>query len=266
MKKITSRQSPARLLSENISQHPIHMLRIILLTLSLLIPLTAGEIRTWTSPDGSKTFKAEFIRREGNTATLRPIAGKEIRVSLEKLHADDQSWLKKNHPTEAEIKAADVPDEAAVFDKLTFGDSREEVTDKLKASKMVEANINSTFMGRTGINGIYRTIQPIGGLHCYLFFDWDEADRLKEISLRTEDKTAGEYDTVLKPCWEALTELIGSLYGKPSQAMAMPAASSLADEQILASHLWRMEQGGSVLLGASREGEAYQVSVLFRKK
>jgi hypothetical protein len=247
----------------NISQPPTTMPRILILTLALLLPLAAGEIRTWTNPDGSKTFKAEFIRRDKDTVTLRPIGGKELSMGMDKLHADDQGWLKENHPTEAETKAAEVPDEAAIFDTLKFGDTRDAVTAKLKASKMVETNLNSTFFGRTGINGIYRTVQPIGGLHCYLFFDWDEAGLLKEISLRTEDKVAGEYEAVLKPCWQALTELIVPIYGKPLQTTKMPAASDLTSEQMLASHLWRIEQGGTVMLGASRLGEAYQVSVLF---
>jgi hypothetical protein len=241
------------------------MLRIFIITLALLIPLMAGEIRTWTNPDGSKTFKAEFMRRDKDTVTLRPVGGRELSMGLEKLHAGDQSWLKKNHPSEAEAKAAEVPDEAAIFDTLKFGDTRETVTAKLKASKMVEANLNSTFFGRTGINGIYRTVQPIGGLHCYLFFDWDEADLLKEISLRTEDKAIGEYETALKPCWQALTELIESIYGKPLQTTKMPAASDLINEQMLASHLWRIDQGGSVMLGASRLEQAYQISILFTK-
>lgn len=241
------------------------MTRIFILLLTLLMPLMAGEIRTWTNPEGSKTFKAEYIRRDLDTVTLRPVGGKELSMGLEKLHADDQSWLKKNHPTEAEAKAAEAPDEAAIFDTLKFGDNRETVTSKLKASKMVEANLDSTFFGRTGINGIYRTVQPIGGLHCYLFFDWDEADLLKEISLRTEDKLEAEYETILKPCWQALTELIVPIYGKPLQTTKMPAATDLASEQIVASHLWRIDQGGTVMLGASRLGEAYQVSVLFTK-
>ena len=145
------------------------MPRIFIITLNLLIPLMAGEIRTWTNPDGSKTFKAEFMRRDKDTVTLRPVSGKELSMGLEKIHASDQSWLKKNHPTEAEAKAAEVPDKAAIFDTLKFGDTRETVTAKLKASKMVEANLDGTFFGRTGINGIYRTVQPIGGLHCYPF-------------------------------------------------------------------------------------------------
>jgi len=228
--------------------------------------LAAGEIRTWTNTDGTKTFKAEFIRRDADAVTLRPVGGRELKLGLDKLHADDRSWLKNNHPTEAEKKAGEVPDDAAVFDTLKFGDDRATVTAKLKASEMVEANLGSTFFGRTGINGIYRTVHEIGGLHCYLFFDWDEGDRLKEITLRTEDKAAGEYESVLKPCWEALTELIGPIYGKPLQTVRMPAASELANEQMLATHLWRIDQGGTVLLGASRLADTYQVSVRFTKE
>jgi hypothetical protein len=238
---------------------------IFVLTFALLLPLTAGEIRTWMNPDGSKTFKAEFIRRDKDTVTLLPVGGKELSMGMDKLHADNQSWLKKNYPTDAEAQAAEVPDEAAIFDKLKFGDSRETVMAKLKASKMVESSLDSTFFGRTGINGIYRTVQPIGGLHCYLFFDWDKADLLKEVTLRTEDKAIGEYQTVLKPCWQALTELIVPIYGKPLQTTKMPAASDLTNEQMLASHIWRIERGGTVMLGSSRMGEVYQVSVLFTK-
>jgi hypothetical protein len=250
-------------LTPEIFQQPTQMLRVFILTLALLMPLAAGEIRTWTNPDGSKTFKAEFIRRDKDTVTLRLLGKGELSMALDKLHPSDQSWLKTNHPTESEAKAAEVPDDAAIFDTLKFGDNRTTVTNKLKASKMVETNLNSTFFGRTGMNGIYRTVQPIGGLHCYLFFDWDEADLLKEITLRTEDKAVGEYDTVLKPCWQALTELIVPIYGKPLQTTEMPAASDLKNEQMLASHLWRIDQGGTVMLGASRLGDAYQVSVLF---
>ena len=242
------------------------MPRLLILALALIMPLTAGEIRTWTNPDGSKTFKAEFIRRDNHSVTLRPIGGRELSLSMDKLHADDHIWLKTNYPTEAEAKAAEVPDDAAVFDTLKFGDDRKTVIEKLKASKMVEANLDSTFFGRTGINGIYRTVHQIGGLHCYLFFDWDEGDRLKEITLRTEDKSAGEYNSSLKPCWEALTELIEPIYGKPLQAVRMPTASELANEQMLATHLWRIDLGGTVMLGASRLGETYQVSVRFTKE
>lgn len=242
------------------------MPRLLILALALIMPLTAGEIRTWTNPDGSKTFKAEFIRRDNHSVTLRPIGGRELSLSMDKLHADDHVWLKTNHPTEAEAKAAEIPDDAAVFDTLKFGDDRKTVIEKLKASKMVEANLDSTFFGRTGINGIYRTVHQIGGLHCYLFFDWDEGDRLKEITLRTEDKSAGEYNSSLKPCWEALTELIGPIYGKPLQTVRMPAASELANEQMLATHLWRIDHGGTVMLGASRLGDTYQVSVRFTKE
>jgi hypothetical protein len=242
------------------------MPRLLILALALILPLTAGEIRTWTNPDGSKTFKAEFIRRGKDSVTLRPIGGRELSLGMDKLHADDHVWLKTNHPTEAEAKAAEVPDDAAVFDTLKFGDDRKTVIEKLKASKMVEANLDSTFFGRTGINGIYRTVHRIGGLHCYLFFDWDEGDRLKEITLCTEDKSAGEYNSSLKPCWEALTELIGPIYGKPLQTVRMPAASELANEQMLATHLWRIDHGGTVMLGASRLGDTYQVSVRFTKE
>jgi hypothetical protein len=242
------------------------MQRILSMLLAMSLTLAAGEIRTWTNPDGSKQFKAEFVSRMDDTLTLRPVGGNALTIAMDKLHEDDRKWIKKNHPAETEIEAANVPDAECVFDTLKFGYDRKTVTEKLKASKLVEANLDSTFFGRTGINGMYRTVQKIGGMHCWLFFDWDEAGMLDEITLRTEDKMVGEYDSTLKPCWEELIELIGIIHGKPLQTTPIPPSKDLENEQMLASHLWRMENDGTVLLGTSRLGEGYQVNVRFTQE
>ncbi len=76
------------------------MTRTLAIALLLALPLSAGEIRTWTNPDGSKTFKAEFMRRDETQVTLRPIGGRELTMAMDKLHEEDRKWLKENHPTE----------------------------------------------------------------------------------------------------------------------------------------------------------------------
>lgn len=242
------------------------MQRILPAIFAMALPLAAGEFRMWTNPEGTKQFQAEYISDTGDTVTLRPVGGNPMTITLDKLHANDKKWISENHPTKAQAAVADAPDADFVFDTLKFGDTRKEVTDKLKASKMVEANLNSTFFGRTGINGIYRTVKEIGGIHCWLFFDWDETDKLKEITLRTEDKPKEEYDTVLKPCWQELIGLITFIHGKPLQTTPIPVAAQLQNEQMMASHLWRMENGGTVLLGTSRLGDSFQVNVRFTKE
>lgn len=240
------------------------MKRIIPIHILLASTLIAGEMRTWTSPDGTKNFEAEFVSREKDSVSLLRRDGTKLNISLTKLHKDDQSWLNLNHPANGGEPA---PDADAVFDTLKFGDSRETVTEKLNASKLVEANLNGAFFGRTGLNGIYRTKQEIGGLFCYLFFDWDEGGGLKEITLQTESKPVSEYDTTLKPCWTELIELMAPIHGKPLQGAGFPPSSKLGDGQIIASHLWTIESGGSVMLGTAREGEGFQVAIrLTREK
>lgn len=231
-----------------------------------MLPISAGESRTWTNPDGTKQFVAEFISRENKSITLLRSDRKRLTVDMGLLHEDDRRWLDANHPPTGAEKAGDVPAASAVFDTLEFGDDRNTVTEKLKSSKMVEANLDSTFLGRTGLNGIYCTVHKIGGLHCYLFFDWEKGGGLKEITLQTENKQAGEYDSVLKPCWEELVDLISPIHGKPLQTTKFPAISSLGDGAMLASHLWRIEHGGTVLLGTSRQGNGYQVVVRFTRE
>lgn len=239
------------------------MQRIIPIHLLLAATLVAGETRTWTNPDGTKHFDAEFVSREKDTVTLLRKDGKTLNLDLAMLNSADRLWLNKNHPADG---GEPVPDADAVFDTLKFGDSRETVTEKLQASKMVEADLNGTFFGRTGLNGIYKTKHPIGGIHCFLFFDWEEDGGLKEITLQTEGKTAGDYDSALKPCWEQLVALIGPIHGKALQDAGYPPSDKLGDGQMLASHLWDIESGGTVMLGTCRQGDGYQVAVRFTKE
>lgn len=238
----------------------------IVLLFSLASMLHAGETRNWSSPDGSKHFDAEYISREGNEVTLVREDGKELTFDLDKLHEDDRRWLNLNHPIGGEGKGEEMPDPNAVFDTLKFGDDRETVSAKLKASKIVATGVEGIFQGRTGLNGIYHTKHKIGGLLCYLFFDWTESGQLQEVTLQTENKMTGDYDGVLKPCWEECIPLITSIHGNPAQGAGMPSANALEDGQMLASHLWKLDHGGTVMLGTAREGRGYQVVVRFTKE
>lgn len=243
------------------------MLRLIISALfTTLATLTAGETRSWSNTDGTKSFEAEFISRQDDTVTLGKSDGKELTFDISKLHEDDQRWLNLNYPLGQTGGGEKAPDPHAIFDTLKFGDDRTTVTEKLKASKIVESTVQGTFFGRTGLNGIYHTSHKIGGLYCYLFFDWSEAGELKEITLQTESKSSNQYSTVLEPCWKELIDLIGPIHGKPLQHMAIAAPSKLADGQMLATHLWEIEHGGTAMLGTSRMGDGFQVVVRFTKE
>ncbi len=244
----------------------MHSFRLLLLSLAMLAPLYSGETRKWTSEDGTKHFDAEFVSRSGDEVTLLREDGKELTFDLVRLHEDDRRWLNLKHPLNKDGEPEVMPDPNAVFDTLKFGDDRETVSAKLDASKIVETGVEGIFQGRTGLNGIYRTKHKIGGLFCYLFFDWTESGKLKEVTLQTENKMSGEYDGILKPCWEECVPLITSIHGNPSQRAAIPSAASLEDGQMLASHLWKLDHGGTVMLGTARLGRGYQVVVRFTKE
>ena len=233
--------------------------------LTFATALHAGENRTWTSSDGTKTFDAEFVSRTDNEVTVVKDDRKELTFPLAKLHENDRRWLNLNFPVGKEGVGEEMPDENAVFDTLKFGDMRDKVSTKLAASNIVESGVAGIFQGRTGLNGIYRTKKQIGGLFCFLFFDWNESGHLTEITLQTESQMEDQYATVLKPCWEECIPLITSIHGNPTQTTAMPSAARLEDGQMLASHLWKLDEGGTVMLGTAKEGRGYQVVVRFTK-
>ncbi len=238
---------------------------------SLLLVASAisasAETRAWKSADGIRSVQGEFIKRDAASVTIRNSSGKAITIELTKLHADDRKWLEANHPLKKSPAAsAPAQNPAAIFDTLTFDDTRATVEAKLKASKIVEASVDETFIGRTGLNGIYQTRQKIGGMNCLLYFDWTEAGKLKELTLQTETHPVSDYKTVIEPGWSGFIELLSTLYGKPVQKGPLPSVQSVPDGAFAPSHLWSLESGGSAMLGTARDGDKYQLVVRFKQE
>ncbi len=219
--------------------------------------------REWKSNDGARSVRGEFLKRDAASVTIRRSGDfKDLVIPLEKLHPDDLTWLNTSHPMPGE----ELPDASAVFDTLSFGLSRAEVLAKLKTSKFVELTVNETFLGRTGLNDVFRTRRKIGGLDASLFFDWTEDGKLKEITLQTAGFPASALKEQLTPCWKELAELLTTLYGKAIHADPELRLSSVQDGSMVPSHLWKLEKKGSAMLGAARDGENYQVVVRFTQK
>lgn len=242
--------------------------RLFLIFTILAAPLFA-ETRAWKSADGVRSVQGEFIKRDAASVTIRNSSGKEVTIEFTKLHADELEWLNVNHPLKKAPAAKPAPapnpapNPAAIFDTLTFEDTRATVETKLKASKVVKAAVDETFIGRTGLNGIYQTRQKIGGLNCLLYFDWTEAGKLKEITLQTELHPVSDYKAVIEPSWNGFIELLNTLYGNPVQQGPLPSPQSVADGSFAPSHLWTLESGGSAMLGTARDGDKYQLVVRF---
>lgn len=236
-------------------------MRIPLILLLLLTAFPApAAMRAWRSADGARTFNAEFLYSDGVHVTLKRGDGRILTFAMAKLHPEDQAWVRENiDPGELAPNAP--PPKGAAFDQLEFGDDRTEVEKKLKASSLVTVGLDASLLGRTGLNGVYKTTQTIGGLHCYLFFDWTSGGGLREVSLQTQPVSKGQYITSLRGNWTELVELLSKLHGNPEQAAGFPAADDLQDGLILGSHLWYTEDGHSVILGTGQEGTGYNVVV-----
>lgn len=248
--------------------NPMHRFVI---SIFLIISSLAGaaEFRTWSNLDKTKTFEAEFVSSKDNLVTLRLKSFKNITVEIDKLHIEDQQWIKQNKSAQSGAtvnKNIKKIDGNAVFDTLVFGDNRDTVTKKLYASKLVTPTVELTHIGRTGLNNVFNTREKIAGLTCSLTFNWGESGELIEITLQSEDKSAQEYSTTLKDCWKEMEQLLVSIYGKPKNSTQMAQVGTLKDDQMLASHVWDLEQGGSILLGTSKLNGSYQTVIRFTKQ
>jgi hypothetical protein len=240
-------------------------MRLALILIAILLLPVAAAPRPWKDPDGGHSIQGEFLSRDAKNVTIRRSDGIVFTLNIGKLHPDDLKWLDANHP-QSETKAAVAKaDSSAVFDTLKFGDDRQQVLAKLKASKMVELSVDETFLGRLGLNGTFQTRKDIGGLRCVLTFDWTGDGKMSEISLQTQGLAADAYPTRLKACWLDFTKLLTTLYGAPLQGAPYPAISGLSDGAFLATHLWRLE-GGCALLGTAREGDTYTTVVRFTQR
>ena len=241
-------------------------LSLILVFATALAPALIAQIRPWRSADGLRTVQGEYIKRDATSVTIRTEGGRELAVALSKLHPDEKKWLDLNHAVAGSPATDGAPNPAAFFDTLTFNDTRETTLTKLKASKIVELTADETFIGRSGINGIFRTRQKIGGLSGFLYFDWTEAGKLKELTLQTESLPVTAYTSAIEPGWKGFVELLSTLYGKPVQEGPLPPPESVATGTFSPSHLWTVESGGSALLGTARDANKYQLVVRFTKK
>jgi len=237
---------------------------VTLLLLSASFALVQAAPRNWKSEDGSYIIPADFLKRDATSITIiRTSDRKEITIPLEKLHPDDRKWVNAN---ESEPTNLNVNDQSLVFDKLSFGQTRAEVLAKLKTSKFVELTVAETFLGRTGLNDVFRTRKKIGGLDASLFFEWTEDGKLKEITLQTRALPSSALKDQLSPCWKEFTGLLTTLYGKPVHATKELRVSTIQEGMLIPTHLWSLENNGSAMLGVSRDGKNYMVVVRFSQK
>jgi hypothetical protein len=219
------------------------------------------EAKTWRNVEG-KSIEGEYVSRTDKDVTIRLATKTTSTIPLEKLHAEDRFWLDTKHPPNA--KPSQNP--AAIFDQLTFGDNHKQVEEKLKASKFAKLTVAETFLGRSGLNGVFRTTEKIGGLDASLYFEWKNEDNLSEINLHTDPQPIAQAQQTLVPCWKEFAKLLSNLYGKPVISSPELNISSIPDGAYQPTHLWNLSPKGSVTLGASREGDKFLIVCRFSEK
>ena len=138
---------------------------------------------------------------------------------------------------------------AGVYGNLEFGDTRETVTKKMSSSQLVEQTIDSTFFGRTGLNGVFKCKAKLAGLTYHLYFGWSEDGGLKEITLRSSELNMGEYGKGLRRAWGEAETLFSKVYQDPTQKTAFPSQKAFKKHNILISHVWHRAGKQSILMG-----------------
>jgi hypothetical protein len=217
--------------------------------------------RTWTSADGQRKIHAELVKHDAASVTVRMPNGKLVTMELALLSDADQKWLKDlNAPPPAAVA------KPGMFDTLAFGDTREQVLAKLKASKLVELTMAEQMLGRTGLNDVFRTRVPAAGMHFTLFFGWDDAGKLEELSLHSVPVAASEYPTTIAKCFAEHVTLLTKANGAPLQEVPFPAVETLEDGGVLFTHLWRLPGDATLLLGTARDSNKFSCLIRFTRQ
>ena len=225
----------------------------------VLSPPAGAESRSWRSASGNRSFRAEFVSSDGKRVVLRRLDGKSVTVALANLHASDRAWL-RNHLKKKEVKAPGGL-QGECFDTLSYGDGRKTVERKLEGSLVATKTLDDRLVGRTGLNGIYKT--RIGKDSYEIFFHWTENDKLQEVTLRSRTVGQAEYNKALKETWTNLISLLRRHHGAPVQVSQYPNQQLLGDGKLLGTHLWHTPNQHSILLCTGRERTGYLVSIRF---
>ncbi len=152
---------------------------------------------------------------------------------------------------------------AGVYGDLEFGDDRDTVTRKLQKSNLVTQTINSSLMARTGLNGIFQSKSKLAGLTYHLYFDWNEAGELREITLRSDQIEKSRYSTTLYKSWLAASQLFTQVYSTPAQNAGFPDKMDVVQHNILMSHIWHQGRKKSILMGPGIEKEKCFLAIRF---
>ena len=117
---------------------------------------------------------------------------------------------------------------AALYEGLEVGMDKDQVLKTLRRSKQLEGPPTDALLARTGLNGVFKTRQAIGGQTFALNFDYDPSGGLKAVVFYSRSKHRGsEYETKLKSAYKALLVGLTEQFGEPVNMPEWVARESL---------------------------------------
>ena len=154
---------------------------------------------------------------------------------------------------------------ASVYEDLEYGDTKQEVSDKLMACDRVENTVPKTMFARVGLNGTFKIKKYLHGVKFSLFFDWNENGKLNEITLRSDAIDQGEFNSTLSKAFKSANKLITEVYGPAVMTNPMPKNNQISDGKTLNSHLWHVGDG-TLLMGVAKDQGKLHLSIRFLEK
>ena len=152
---------------------------------------------------------------------------------------------------------------AGVYGPLEFGDNRDTVIRKLNSSNLVTKKVADTFLGRTGLNGIYECTNKLAGMTYFLYFGWDDRGGLTEITLRSEEISGSQYNTKMKDAWNKANDLFTNVYEHPVQAGDYPEKSKFKSYPILMTHMWHKGSKQTIMIGPGLQDNKTFLNIRF---
>lgn len=154
---------------------------------------------------------------------------------------------------------------AALYENLEVGMDKDQVLKTLRQSKQIEGPPTDALLSRTGLNGVFKTRQPIGGQTFSLNFDYDPSGGLRAVVFYSRNKCRGsEYETKLKSAYKALLVGLTEKFGEPANMPEWVAKESLQEGRIQYMHMWRVAPGMFLMSGLGNMGAMEGYFPLFR--
>lgn len=151
---------------------------------------------------------------------------------------------------------------APLYGPLETGMQESQLLRSLKSCSSLEGPGTDAYLSRTGLNGVYKTNKPIGGLFFSLHFEYDQSNALRAVCFYSTTKAAkDEYDTRLKSLYKSMLTGLSGLYGPPMNLPDWMEKDSLPADRVAYMHMWRIQPGCFLMAGLANMGASGYIPV-----